>query len=368
MTNGYEGRSGPFPGSGRGKWGSDDVRPDADRALDVSFAMERSVANVNPSGDLLSAVRLRSDRIRSRRRVRNGVAMTLSAAAVVAAGAIVPTLTARRDAAAVGTSPPAATQAPPASTGRGVVAGPPPSSGPTSGGAGRPASETAPAHPWGATTVDDDFASSALDRSLWTVYDGPGDRWGRWSPSDAATRDGALVLSVSRTGGDPPSSWGGVGALGASQRYGRWEVRLRMSVGRGVIGQFVLSPVPGTTADPSSTIVLTVSPYQRVISVSGNGTGADGARTAPLRRPGDYHTVAVEWEPERVRVLLDGGSLFEWTDGRLPVPLWPALQTIMAGPDCGSTPLPVDCQGTTTSFPQRLTVDWIRVRTYAGRR
>jgi hypothetical protein len=348
MTNGYEGSSEPLPGGGWATWGPDQMRPEPDPALDVRAEMERSVTNVNPSGDLLSAVRLRADRIRLRRRLRSGVAMTLSAAAV-------------------GTAPLASTQAPLASTGRGATPEPP-SSGPSSGGLGRPASETAPASPWGATRIDDDFARSALDRSLWTVYEGAGDRFGRWSASDVAMGGGALVLSVSRTRGDPPSSWGGVGALGASQRYGRWEVRLRMSVGRGVIGQFVLSPVPGTTADPSSTIVLTVSPYQHLISVSGNGTGAGGERTATLRRPGDYHTVAVEWEPERVRVLLDGARLFEWTDGRLPVPLWPALQTIMAGPDCGSTPPPVDCEGTTTSFPQRLTVDWIRVRAYTGRR
>jgi hypothetical protein len=346
------------------------VRPEADRALDVRAEMERSVANVDPSDDLLSAVRRRADGIRFRRRVRSGVAMTLSAAAVVAAGAIVPMLASRRDAAAVGTGAPASTHAPPASAGWGATPGRP-SSGPSSGGAtgvGRPASATAQAYQWGATTIDEDFARSALDRALWTVYDGPGDSLGRWSPSDAAVRDGALVLSVSRTGGDPPSSWGGVGALGASQRYGRWEVRLRMSVGRGVIGQLVLSPVPGTTADPSSAIVVTVSPYERVISVSGNGTGAGGVRTAPLPRPSDHHTVAVEWAPERVRVLVDGARLFEWTDGRLPVPLWPALQIIMAGPDCGSTRPAPDCQGTTTSFPQRLTVDWIRVRAYTGRR
>jgi len=76
--------------------------------------------------------------------------------------------------------------------------------------------------------------------------------------------------------------------------------------------------------------------------------------------------VVVEWTPQRVRVLLDGTVLSEWTDGRLPGPLWPALQTIMAGPDCGASPLPADCQGTRTSFPQRLEVDWLRVRAYRG--
>jgi hypothetical protein len=67
-----------------------------------------------------------------------------------------------------------------------------------------------------------------------------------------------------------------------------------------------------------------------------------------------------------VRVLLDGNRLFEWGDGRLPAPLWPAAQTIMAGPDCGASPLPADCQGTRTAFPQRFDVDRVRVRPYRG--
>jgi hypothetical protein len=102
------------------------------------------------------------------------------------------------------------------------------------------------------------------------------------------------------------------------------------------------------------------------MSVSGNGTGRDGTRVVELERPSDHHVVAVEWTPERVRVQLDGATVSEWTDGRLPATLWPALQTIMSGPACGAVPLPADCQGTTTSFPQRLDVDWIRVRAHRG--
>jgi hypothetical protein len=42
------------------------------------------------------------------------------------------------------------------------------------------------------------------------------------------------------------------------------------------------------------------------------------------------------------------------------------VQAIMAGPDCGAVPLPADCQGTTTAFPQRLEVDRMRVQEYTG--
>jgi hypothetical protein len=309
--------------------------PGPDPALDVRDELTRSVADL-PVAELLPAVHLRARRIRRRRRVATGVAITLSALTVAAAGAILPALTSHRTAAGW----PSAEAPSPAPTG-GVAA------------------------PWGAPTIDDDFAAG-LERSLWTVYDGPGDPLGRWSPAETTVRDGALRLSVSRPGGDPASRWGGIGATGSGQRYGRWEARLRMTTGRGVIGQLVLSPA-ADAADAAARccdIVVSIVPYQRAISVSGSGTGAGGTRTAALDRPGDHHWVAVEWTPRRVRVLLDGAGLFEWTDARLPAPLWPALQTIMAGPDCGAAPLPADCQGTTTSFPQRMDVDRIRVRPY----
>jgi beta-glucanase (GH16 family) len=207
--------------------------------------------------------------------------------------------------------------------------------------------------------MDDEF--TGLDRSRWTVYDGSGDALGRWSPGDVEVAGGTLQLSVRRPGGAPPSTWGGIGAAGAGRRYGRWEVRMRMSAGRGVIGQFLLNP---TGADPA--IVVSVAPFHRTIAVSGTGTGAGGTRVAELARPADVHVVAVEWTPSAVRVLVDGAPAFEWTDGALPVPLWPAVQTIMAGPDCGAVPLPADCQGITTAFPQRLEVDRLRVQEYTG--
>jgi hypothetical protein len=331
-----------------------------DPAFDVRAGMRRSVADVSTMGDLVDAVHHRAARIRRRRGVAGGVAAALGTTVVIGAAAMVPTLAASDRAPTAVAAPTSATAAP---TPPGPI-GPTPA-GPTVTGT-RPADPSPPRStagaPWGPVRIDEDFSGSTIDSTLWSVYDGPGDALGRWSPTDVAVRDGALRLSVSRPGGEPPSRWGGVGATGSPQRYGRWEVRLRMSSGRGVIGQFLLSPVPGSTADPAPSIVVSLAPYQSTISVSGNGTGAGGMRVAPLKRPTGYHSVAVEWTPARVRVLLDAAVLFEWTDARLPVPLWPAVQTIMAGPDCGAVPRSTDCLGATVVFPQRFDVDRVRVR------
>jgi hypothetical protein len=338
--------------------------PAHDPAHEVRVEMDRAVAGLGPV-DLLTAVHLRAGRIRRRRRVAGGVAAAVSAAAVVAAGATLPALVSRNDPAAVvaarptpmPTPSPPADRAPTATAPAGET---PPSGTPPNDPA--PPGTGAPPPIWGATTMDEDFGWAP--GRAWKAYEGPGDDLGSWSPGNVAVSGGALRLSVSRPGGDPPSRWGGVGAAGSAQRYGRWEARIRMSTGRGILGQFVLSPAPEGSGAP--VIVVSVAPYADTISVTGTGTGSGGSRTAALRRPGDYHTVAVEWTPARVRVLLDGQRLFEWTDGRLSAPLWPALQTIMAGPDCGAVPVSADCRGTTVTFPQRFDVDWFKVRAYRG--
>jgi hypothetical protein len=304
----------------------------SDPALDLRAELTRTAAAL-PVGDLVPAVHRRAGRIRRRRRFASGVAAVAAVAAAMAVA--VPAVRSRPD-------------GPDRRTGGAVNA-------PASGASPSPGSPT----PLGLSTMDEGF--DGLDRSRWTVYDGPGDALGRWSPGDVAVAGGNLRLSVRRPGGTPPSTWGGIGAMGAARRYGRWEVRMRMSSGRGVIGQFLLNP---TGADPA--IVVSISPFQGTISVSGTGTGTGGTRVAPLAGPADVHVVAVEWTPQAVRVLVDGSAVFEWTDGAPAVPLWPALQAIMAGPDCGAVPLPSDCQGTATAFPQRLDVDGLRVQGYRG--
>jgi hypothetical protein len=320
----------------------------------VRAELARSAADV-PVGDLRIGVHERAGRIRQRRRFVAGVVVGAAAAAVVATAVIVPVVTAgpppSQGPAGVGTTAPApdATSAPTTPT----------PSGPATAATGNHPTGTAPATPWGAVTLDESFVG--LDRSRWTAYDGPGDQLGRWSPGNVAVDGGKLRLSVGRPGGNPASTWGGIGASGDGQRYGRWETQVRMSVGRGVIGQFLLNPTGG---DPA--IVVSVSPFTGTIAVSGTATGGGDPQVKPLPRPSDAHVVAVEWTPQAVRVLVDNVRLFEWTGAAPTAPLWPALQAIMAGPDCGAVPLPADCQGTTTTFPQHLEADYLRVLGYRG--
>jgi hypothetical protein len=336
----------------------------ADPGLDVRAGLERTVSHLPPVGDLVPEVSRRARRMRRRRMVVGSGAAAAAMAVVISVAAALTTSSAERDRtpAVIGDNASATSPAPASpSVPQDSAASGTPSVSPPVGNTNSVAPST-----WGPVRVADEFTAATLDRSLWTiVYSGPaGHPLGSWSPSDVAVGGDALRLSISRpAGARPPSTSGAVAARTSVQRYGRWEVRWRMTPGRGVLGQFALSSEVGGT--PPS-IVVNLSPSSGTVEVTGTGVGTAAGATATVGRADEYHTIAVEWSPQRLRFLLNGTTFAESTTGVPNVVLWPALQTMLAGPDCGATPLPAGCNGTRTPFPQRLDVDWFHVQPYRG--
>ena len=154
----------------------------------------------------------------------------------------------------------------------------------------------------------------------------------------------------------PVARAGGVKLNGAGDRYGRWEVRWRMTAGYGVTGQFVFfGEGPGGIGH-----IATLSSAEHLLTIADlvHGTSHD----VPLDGT-RYHTLAMESTPQRVRWLLDGRVVVTESGGAPSLPVVAAVQAIMAGADCGHVPLPAGCPGAAT-FPQRLDVDYLRFWTY----
>jgi beta-glucanase (GH16 family) len=78
--------------------------------------------------------------------------------------------------------------------------------------------------------------------------------------------------------------------------------------------------------------------------------------------PEDFHVYAVEWEPNRMRFIVDNTAFFEVTPDSLPgtsrwvfdQPFFIILNIAVGGSFVG----PV---GTSTVFPQTMKVDYVRV-------
>ena len=102
---------------------------------------------------------------------------------------------------------------------------------------------------------------------------------------------------------------------------------------------------------------------------SGTG-GIGGTATLPTGRnvADDFHVFAVIWEEDNIQFLLDGEPYFHVTPSRLPAgahwvydhPFYLLLNLAVGG----DWPGPPD---RTTEFPQRLTVDYVRVYADADR-
>lgn len=336
----------------------------------VREALARTAATLPYAPDLAEGMHRRADRIRRRRR---RVAAAAAAVAVLAGGGLVarlPDPVAAADGDAVA---PTATASPgPAVPTAGSTAGslaptpnrsaPPPTGTPTP--TGTPGSQPPPAtpDPWGAPLLDEQFSGTGPDPLRWSRYQGPSaSPETYWSSGAVSGGDGLLRLTVRRVSDRTPTiRAGGVRLVGdrfgAGQRYGRWEVRWRMTAAPGVTGQLVfLGAGPGGISQ-----LATLSPAEGSLTLEDLARGS--AQEVALAGTA-FHTLALESTPERLRWLLDGAVVADRPGGAPTGPLVAAVQALVREADCGATPLPAGCAGAAT-YPQVLEVDRLRIWAY----
>ncbi|QRK10940.1 glycoside hydrolase family 16 protein [Archangium violaceum] len=212
---------------------------------------------------------------------------------------------------------------------------------------------TAPGTPPGWRLVfQDDFLGSAVDTTQWSMYYSPGHGGnGLRRPSAFSVANGLLTVTAQMVDGTLVS--GGMSHK-SNYKYGRFEFRVR------------------TEPDPSGTtsgVVLTwpqsgnwPSDGENDIYETGTGTsrasfstfihyGADN-RQYHYRHAVDatqWHTVAMEWEPEALRIFRDGALVWTLTD-------------VNAIPDVAHhLCIQLDAFRTTMGAPVKMYVDWVKI-------
>jgi beta-glucanase (GH16 family) len=215
----------------------------------------------------------------------------------------------------------------------------------------------------------DDF-NGPLDPARWGEYSGQpgGDPGGWWDPSHVVVRRGALELRTyrdARFGGRWVS--GGVSSANAvRQTYGRYVVRFRMDHGRGVAGILLLWPV-SEHWPPEIDFAETGGTARR-----GRGEAAATLHHGPTNEQVQrsvrvdltrWHTMGVEWTPDRLGYTLDGRVWATVRHRAVPrEPMELDLQT-QAG-TCGDRYAP--CPDATTPARVTMHVDWVRIYAYRG--
>jgi beta-glucanase (GH16 family) len=271
------------------------------------------------------------------------------------------------------------------------------------GGAEAPNAPAAPAPPSTpvATTLTlawaDEFdgrAGAAVDSTRWT-YDVGGSGWGNqeleyYQPGAANAAldgDGHLVITARAEAPTAGTCWYGAcrytsarlltkGKFAAT--YGRFEARLKLPAGQGLWPAFwMLGDNIDAVGWPRSgeiDVMENIGKEPSTVHGTMHGPGYSGASgiggAAGLDRgtvADDFHVYAVEWEPLQIRWYLDDRVYRTSTPADLPTgtqwvydhPFFLILNVAVGGQWPGSP-------DATTTFPQRMTVDYVRVYRKSG--
>jgi beta-glucanase (GH16 family) len=242
---------------------------------------------------------------------------------------------------------------------------------------------------WSLTWSDefDGPAGSPVDSAKW-AFDIGGNGWGNNEletytnrTANAALEDGALVIRTLKetlTGPDNITrNYTSARLLTRNkftQTYGRFEARIKIPFGQGIWPAFwMLGDDIDTASWPNCgeiDIMENIGREPAIVHGTLHGPGYSGANgitgsyslPSPQKFSDDYHTFAVEWEPNVMRFYVDGLLYKTRTPADLPPgktwvfnhPFFVILNVAVGGNFPGNP-------DATTVFPQLMKVDYVRV-------
>lgn len=248
---------------------------------------------------------------------------------------------------------------------------------------------------WSLTWSDEFNGSSGspVDSSKWS-FDIGGNGWGNNElqtytnrTSNAVLVEGALVITALKetlTGPDKITRDYTSARLltrnKLTQTYGRFEARIKVPYGQGIWPAFwLLGNDIATAGWPNCgeiDIMENIGREPAIVHGTLHGPGYSGARgitgsytlASSQKFTDDYHTFAVEWEPNVIRFYVDGLLYKTRTPADLPAgkkwvfshPFFVILNVAVGGKFPGNP-------DATTVFPQLMKVDYVRVYQRATR-
>lgn len=225
----------------------------------------------------------------------------------------------------------------------------------------------------------DEFDGKKIDPSIWTFDEG-GHGWGNGEaqyytnrPDNARVEDGMLVIEARQEKYE--NSYYTSARLKTQglkeTQYGRIEARIKVPAGLGLWPAFWMlgSNFDGTNWPDCGEIDIMEHVGREPDLVLGtlHGPGYSGAlgksmwNRQTFNIADDFHTYAIEWDPDQIRWFFDGEEYFKLSPDDLNGQKWVFDQpffVILNLAVGGTLPGPV---GLDTEFPARLSVDYVRV-------
>lgn len=246
-----------------------------------------------------------------------------------------------------------------------------------------PLANSVAAQQWELVWSDEFDTPGAPDPSKWT-YDIGGHGWGNQELQyytdrleNARVEDGVLVIEAREEsfGGNDYTSARLVTRGLAAWQYGRIEARMKMPVGQGIWPAFWMMPTDSPYGGWPAGGEIDIMEYLGHEPNRVHGTIHSGGGELGHRFTGDhytlesgtfadgFHTFALEWEPNEMRWYVDGDHYLtqvSWSSvgGPYPAPFDHPFHILMNVAVGGEWPGYPD---ETTTFPQRMEVDYVRV-------
>lgn len=202
----------------------------------------------------------------------------------------------------------------------------------------------------------DEFEGDALDEDKWSPYSGKTtDDVGQHDPDNITVSDGTAKLT-SRDGKTSAGMW-----WKGSQKYGRWETRVRSQAGNGYGPVVLLWPKSGEWPEDGEINIMEIPKGERTkayftVHWDEDNKQDSGSVTGDFTQ---WHNFAVEWTPDRIVGYLDGVEFYR-NESDVANP--PGEMNFVLQQDIG--PYGTDwIPAPDASTPSEVTfeVDWVRV-------
>jgi beta-glucanase (GH16 family) len=181
-----------------------------------------------------------------------------------------------------------------------------------------------------------------------------------WSSKDVVVSGGLLQLKLEKkkTSGQPYTA-GGVGCWGWPQKYGKYEIKAKVPVGKGIDSSLTLWPAKAskTSAAAFTGLELMAPGPETAYLTNGYGTKSESAQVVG-KYSGKVRTYVIEWAPKHIRMTVNGKEIYfsthSYTGSR-----W--LGLVVSNGDALTGVPDAD-----TKLPAKLQIDSVKIWSYTG--
>ena len=219
----------------------------------------------------------------------------------------------------------------------------------------------------------DDFNGTSLDTSRWNALnrkDSYNNEKQYYRPEQATVSNGSLKLTATNQALDGKAYRSALVQTNVAQLYGRFEITASLPAGQGMWPAIWLLPNAASwptggeidiMENRGSAPTIVGSAYHFGSSVAThqyiNKDFSYAVNGTPVSFQNSMHTYAVEWDPSRIRYIIDNVPSFTFYRNSAPISATPMnlILNLAVGGDFGGDP------NASTVFPQAMTVDSVKV-------